>query len=154
MIDSFEIFTKSFPDSLLYFIGNGEEHEVIIEYIEELGLKSKVQLVGFQDAEIVSYYLNASNIFIMGSYKEGWSTSLVEAVSCGIPACVTDFSSASDIISENISGYVCKNRNEVEFSELMIKCLNLNRDNLPLEKDILRSSVKNLITELLNLWSI
>ena len=66
-----------------------------------------------------------ANAFIMGSYKEGWSTSLVEAVACACPCVVTDFSSASDMIEEGVNGWVIKNRNEDEFTRRMSDVLSL-----------------------------
>jgi len=48
----------------------------------------------------------------MASSYEGWPTSLVEAVACGIPCCVTDFGAAREIIHEGENGFVEK-KNEI-----------------------------------------
>jgi glycosyltransferase involved in cell wall biosynthesis len=88
----------------------------------------------------------------MGSFQEGWSTSLLEALACGTPACVTDFNSAREIIVEGINGYVSDAHDEINFVELMNKCLLINRESLPRKCDIDKYSVRNLREDLLKLW--
>ena len=69
----------------------------------------------------------------MGSYKEGWSTSLVEAVACGTPCVVTDFSSATEMVHDNINGYVVCERNEQIFANKMNDTFSLTNENLSQE---------------------
>jgi glycosyltransferase involved in cell wall biosynthesis len=152
MIDSFNTFKLNHSDAHLYFIGNGEDYDKIKSYIAGLKLESVIHLIGFKDANVIAQYLNAADLFIMGSYKEGWSTSLIEAVSCGIPACVTNFSSAKDIIEDGINGYVAEIHEESKFVELMTKCLVIDRKHLPRSIDVEKYAIKNLKSDLLKLW--
>jgi glycosyltransferase involved in cell wall biosynthesis len=152
MIDSFKLFTLTHPGAKLYFIGNGEDFEKIISYISEIKMEKFILLVGSKTSDLVANYLSASDLFIMGSYKEGWSTSLIEAISCGIPACVTNFSSAKDIIHEGINGYIEMNHNELHFSELMNRSLLIDRTYLPRKIDVDKYSVNTLNKDLLNIW--
>ena len=126
MIDCFSVFEKTNPDSLFYLIGEGEDLKKIEEYIITKELYGKVILTGKQNPKVVSQYLNAADLFIMGSYKEGWSTSLIEAIACGVPACVTDFSSASSIIIEGKNGYVITDRNIDLFVIGMVNALKIS----------------------------
>jgi glycosyltransferase involved in cell wall biosynthesis len=97
-------------------------------------------------------YLNASDIFIMGSYKEGWSTALSEAVACGIPAVVTDFSSARDIIVEGRNGHVIGEHNEILFAEGMVKALKIP---LPVyNENVLQYSTDRFKDDLLSIWKL
>jgi len=148
MIDSFILFEKKVPGSVFYFIGDGEDFEKINNYLELKNLKEKVFLVGKKSPSEVSLFLNASDLFIMGSYKEGWSTSLIEAVACGVPACITNFSSASEIIQEGVNGYIEKNWDPVEFANLMQKALALQI------KDVNTSqySISQMKTDILKDW--
>ena len=66
----------------------------------------------------------------MGSYKEGWSTALVEAVASAIPCVVTDFSSAQDMIIDGVNGFVVRERNENLFAKKMIDALQLKRKDI------------------------
>jgi glycosyltransferase involved in cell wall biosynthesis len=97
-------------------------------------------------------YLQAADLFIMGSYKEGWSTSLIEAVATGLPACVTDFSSADSIILEGKNGYVVKDHNIDEFVTKMQDTGKLSR---PVYfEHLLNYSVEKLQSELLKVWKL
>jgi len=152
MIDAFKIFKNSYPKAKFFFIGNGEDYNKIANYVKELQLLDSVFLIGFQNQMTISNYLNAADLFIMGSFKEGWSTSLIEALVCGTPSCTTNFSSAKDILKDGITGYVLENRNMNEFASLMIKGLAINRSCLPRTIDISKYSSINLMTNLLNIW--
>ena len=154
MIDSFQKFQQKHSDAVFFIIGNGEDETLIKEYILSKNLNESVFLTGFKEPEEIANYLNASDIFIMGSLKEGWSTSLIEAVCCGVPCCVTNFSSALDIIREGINGYVCENRDIDMFAELMGRCIQIDRKILPLDSDIEAYSLDNLKKDLLNIWSL
>lgn len=150
MIDCFIFFEKTVPNSYFYIIGTGEDLQKIKEYLIFNHISDKVCLTGGKNSDEISLYLNSSDLFIMGSYKEGWSTSLSEAVACGIPSCVTDFSSAKDIIQEAINGYVISNHNEESFVKGMLKAIKIPR---PVFNDnVKRYSTDKLKDDLLNLW--
>lgn len=125
MIDSFLLFETENPDSRFYVIGEGEDFQKMKEYIELNKMDDKIILAGKQDAKGVALYLNAADLFIMGSYKEGWSTALIEAIACGTPACVTNFSSAKSIILEGENGFVVEKHDEPLFSESMQKAIRI-----------------------------
>lgn len=129
IIDSFRKFKEDMPSSHLYFIGDGEDHSKIQEYINSCKCKD-VTLLGRKDLITVSDYLNAADLFVMGSYKEGWSTSLVEAVACGLPCVVTDFSSAKEMIEEGVNGFVLSKRDETTFKDKMVAALKISHEKL------------------------
>ena len=106
MIDAFAIFSRQKSKSLFVFIGDGEDEDRIKHYVVEQGLQEQVWLVGKKTQCEIADYLNAADVFLMGSFAEGWSTTLVEACACGVPCVVTDFSSARDMIAEGKNGYV------------------------------------------------
>lgn len=130
MIDSFKIFLKNRIHSKLLFIGDGEDRKQIEQYISKLGLQNEVVLCGKKSPKEIGVFLNAADLFIMGSYTEGWSTTLVEACACNIPCVVTDFSSAREMITNGINGYVVENRNENLFANRMLEALNLPSEGL------------------------
>lgn len=148
MIDCFSLFEKSIPDSMFYFVGEGEDFQKIKDYISINRLDQKIVLVGKKSSTEISIFLNASDLFVMGSYKEGWPTSLVEAVGCGVPVCVTKFSAAKEIINEGVNGYIEVTRDTNKFADLMIKALNLKIKNV----EVSQYSISTLKDNLLNYW--
>ena len=150
IIDAFRLFNNNVPDSILFFIGEGEDVEKINEYIGMNGMAQNVILSGKKLPSEISLYLNASDLFIMGSYMEGWPTSLVEAVACGIPCCVTDFGAATEIIHEGVNGFVEKERNLENFVTLMHKASKLEIEDI----NVSRYSISNLKDDILSRWEI
>jgi glycosyltransferase involved in cell wall biosynthesis len=150
IIDAFILFKNNMPDSVLYFIGEGEDLEKINEYIEMHGIAQSVFLVGKKRPSEISLYLNASDLFVMASFMEGWPTSLVEAVACGIPCCVTDFGAATEIINEGVNGFVEKERNMEYFVNLMNKASKLEIKEI----NVSRYSISKLKDDILNHWEV
>ncbi|MGA2408216.1 MAG: glycosyltransferase [Bacteroidales bacterium] len=148
MIDSFVLFEKKVPGCLFYFVGDGEDLNKINEYIDLNHLKGKVLMIGSKTAAEISLYLNASDLFVMGSFKEGWSTSLMEAVACWLPACVTNFSAASDIIQVGVNGYIEEKWDMNEFANLMLKAFALKIN----EVDVSRYAISNMKADILHDW--
>ena len=152
MIDSFKIFHLNKNNAHLYFLGTGEDYNSIKSYIAELKMQNSIHLIGFVNLETIAKYLNAADLFIMGSFTEGWSTSLIEAVACGTPACVTNFSSAKEILENGINGYVIEAFEEDKFADLMNNCLMIDRTGLPREVDSEKYSIATLKSDLTKLW--
>lgn len=133
------------PQAKLIFIGEGEDEQKIKDYIAERKLEKEVELIGRKSLDIIADYLNMADAFIMGSYKEGWSTALVEAVACGTPCVVTEFSSADDMVEEGVNGWVIKERNEDEFTKRLKDVLSLDRTVLDKKaQEISALSVQNM----------
>ena len=152
MIDCFSLFEKDVENSIFYMVGEGEEFLKIQEYIMREGLDAKVVLVGRKEADEVAEYLNAADLFIMGSFKEGWSTSLIEAIACGVPACVTNFSSAKEIIKPGLNGYVIDNHNTVAFLEGMKNALSIK---MPIYSENVKAfATSKLKDDILHTWKL
>jgi len=152
MIDSFVKFSEKVTNTLFLFVGEGEDFDEIISYISEKNLTDKISLEGKKSREEIALYLNASDLYIMGSYNEGWPTALMEASACGVPSCVTGFSAADEIIRNGVNGYIVKKHDEDIFSETMLKALKLPR---PVQNDhVTRYSTANLKKDLLTYWTL
>jgi glycosyltransferase involved in cell wall biosynthesis len=150
MLDSFKIFLTTFPESEFYFIGDGEDKNEISEYSVNNNLKGKVKITGMKNPSEISLYLNASDLFVMGSFKEGWSTSLMEAVACRVPLCVTRFSSAEELVLKGKNGYVVDNRDPRDFSDFMVKALNMKYH----QPDISNYSIAVMKEDLMKYWEL
>lgn len=121
----------------LVFIGDGEDEQKIRDYMKEVSVEDRVLLIGRKSLDVIADYLNMADAFIMGSYKEGWSTALVEAVACGTPCVVTEFSSAVDMVEDGVNGWVIKNRSKDEFTRRL-------KDVLLLDKRAIHNKAKEI----------
>ena len=86
------------------------------------------------------------------SFREGWSTALLEAKGSCVPLCVTNFSSAKDIVDEGIDGYVLDSRNPQAYAENMDKALTLRIDPTDQEKKMQRYAASRLKEDLFKIW--
>ncbi len=155
LIDCFVIFIKEHPHSDLYFLGDGEDRMKIENYITEKEMTNNIFITGQVNPETVALYLNSSDLYVMGSFLEGWSTSLIEAIACGVPVCITRFSSADELVSNGYNGYVSDTRDENEFVANMNRALKIPKTAL-LESsgEMNKYSVSRLKEDLLKYWQI
>lgn len=119
----------------LVFIGEGEDKSSIENYNRFLFDNKVISLTGKLKQEVLSKYLNAADVFVMGSHYEGWPTALVEALACGCKLVSTNVSAASEIISEGINGYIVSDRDPANFARMIKKALDL--------KDVIKFSLNH-----------
>ena len=60
-------------------------------------------------------YYQISDIYIFPSHHEGLPTTLMEAMSCGLPSVVSDIGGCRDLIIQNESGYLIPVNDEEGF---------------------------------------
>lgn len=91
--------------------------------INELGLKKNIYFAGFVDrSKLLEYYQNAT-IYVLPSYYEGLPTTLLEAMSCGIPSIATDVEGSSELISDGETGLLVPPRNPKRLAEAILRLL-------------------------------
>jgi glycosyltransferase involved in cell wall biosynthesis len=153
LIESFNNFLYKFDENaILIFVGDGEDKKKIESYAKELNINDKIIITGMKAPEEVSLYLNACDIYLCGSYYEGWSTAMTEALGCGCPIVSTNVSGAKDMILENQNGFIVFERDPIIFSSKMYNTLYLkNASNLSynISKKYTLSSLKS---DLENYW--
>jgi glycosyltransferase involved in cell wall biosynthesis len=76
----------------------------IKRYIEENDLSDHVVFSGFTTK--VESWLQACDLFCLPSLNEGMPGALIEAISCGLPAIVSPFSSANEVVDDREIGVV------------------------------------------------
>jgi glycosyltransferase involved in cell wall biosynthesis len=85
-------------------VGDGPNRQTFAEKIEELGLSKHVLLVGF--AEDVRPYLQAADVFVLTSYREGLPYAVLEALACGLPCVVTNVGGTAEAVTDKSEGFV------------------------------------------------
>ncbi|MDO5415017.1 MAG: glycosyltransferase family 4 protein, partial [Bacillota bacterium] len=79
--------------------GEGDHYTLLKKLAEELNLDNRVHLLGFRDD--INELMNASNVYIFPSYREGLSVSLMEAMASGLPCVISSIRGNTDLIDEN-----------------------------------------------------
>lgn len=120
MIEAFKKVNLEFPDTKLLIVGDGEERGNIESQIKQLSLEKDVILTGY--IKNPSDHLECIDVFLLSSFSEGTSMTLLEAMSLSKPCIVTDAGGNREIIKNKENGFVSENDNEFQFSQAM-KCL-------------------------------
>ena len=141
-------------------IGEGDERERLNSYIQKFGL-SNVKLLGFKSENDVKSYCFTSDIFLLTSFAEGTPTSVLEAMSVGLPIVSSNAGGLSFFIKDFSNGFVIDNFSLDEYVDriMLIKNDSLLRDkiknnNIELSKnfrwDEVAKSISNIIVECFN----
>lgn len=92
-------------------IGNGPEKTRIFQLIKDLNLSKKVTYIDFTDD--VGKYLAVNDVYLQGSFVEGFPNALVESCAVGTPFIAYNAPGGlKDIFVENTNGYVAENEKE------------------------------------------
>jgi glycosyltransferase involved in cell wall biosynthesis len=136
----------------LIFVGDGEDREKVVNKAQRLNIENSIQITGFIPNKKVSIYLNASDLCVVGSHREGWSLAMLEMLACGKPLVSTNVSGANDMISHGENGFIVKERNPRLFADAIIKTLELKSAKEVSLKIAARYSTKTLATDLASVW--
>ena len=82
-IEVFERYHTKHPDSVLIFVGQGENEEVLKEKVEEYKMCDDVRFVGIQ--KDIQAWLSCFDLFLFPSRFEGLSVAAMEAQSNSLP---------------------------------------------------------------------
>ena len=92
-------------------IGDGEEKEAIFIEAKKLGLLNKIKHIPF--TKDVSTYLSKHDLFLQGSYVEGFPNALLESCVAGTPVIAFDVPGwTKEIISNGNNGFLVNTEDE------------------------------------------
>lgn len=89
-----------------YIIGKGALHDYLQKLASQLGIQSRVHLIGFR-SDVQRFY-QAADAFAFPSYREGLSVSLMEAMASGLPCIASKIRGNVDLVDEGNGGYLCQ----------------------------------------------
>lgn len=85
-------------------VGDGPAWPAIRRQVDAAGLAERVRLTGHrEDARALVQCLD---LFVLGSFSEGTSMALLEAMAAGIPVAVTDVGGNPEIVRDGATGWV------------------------------------------------
>lgn len=123
LIECSGIVCKKYPDVKFILAGSGTILENLKKQINKLKLEDSIIFTGsLSKSQIIEYYKNAT-IFVLPSYREGFPTSLMEAMSCGIPSVATDVEGSAELIEDGKNGLLVPPRNPEKLAESIIYLL-------------------------------
>ena len=124
MINAFHKAKQAFSDLKLVLIGDGAKMQDLKKLTISLGIEQDVIFTGFIDNP--QRYITLFEIFLLSSFSEGTSMTLLEAMSLSKPCVVTDVGGNPEIVIDNKMGLVVPSDDSDAFSSAIIKLLSDN----------------------------
>ena len=113
VLNSLSTVIKEIPNTYVSFYGPDRESGKVIERIDFLNLGERLTYNGILSFEEIYPTLQKNHVFVLLSDYEGMSTSLMEAMACGlVPICTKTRSGSLEIIKHNVNGLLVENRDE------------------------------------------
>jgi glycosyltransferase involved in cell wall biosynthesis len=103
LLNAFREALASMPDLRLWMVGDGSERKTMESLAAELGIAAQVTFWG-QQLDVAPFF-SAADAFIMSSKSEGLPMSLLQALSLGLPAIVTDVGGMAEVVRLAQAGF-------------------------------------------------
>jgi glycosyltransferase involved in cell wall biosynthesis len=152
LVEGFRYFLHQGNKGKLIFVGDGEDRSRLEGLIREYDLEKAILISGFKPPKIVSYYLNAADLVIFGSHREGWSIAMIEALACGKPIVSTVVSGTRKLIHDGVNGCIVAKKDPVQFAQAINKALQLPDPARVSVKIAKRYSLRTLKDDLGTVW--
>lgn len=141
-------------DHLHYLIcGVGSEKQKMEALAAELGIADKVHFLGFR--KDIKELMNISDIFLFTTLQEGLPRSMMEAMASGLPCVASKIRGNTDLIENNVGGYLCDPDDVRTFADVLAKLVsnealraNMAKTNLEVIKQYDVHIVENEIRDI------
>jgi glycosyltransferase involved in cell wall biosynthesis len=128
------MFSKLPDDYKLTIIGDGILREDLKSLIESQQLSHRIQMTG-QISNVINRLVEF-DLFLLGSYTEGFPNAVIEALSVGVPVVAFKVSGISEIIKPGFNGYIIEQNEEAEFIKKVQLSLTQQWNHREIKQDI------------------
>ncbi len=98
-------------------VGEHDQQDHLLYLVKKLKLSKYIRFLGVQYN--IHEILPLFRFFVLSSFTEGTSISLLEAQACGIPVVVTDVGGNKNVVKNGINGYLCPSDDDEKMAEYM-----------------------------------
>jgi len=116
------IFDKE-PSARALLIGDGPLKFSLQALVKQLRLEDRVSFLGTLPNDQMPSYLNAADLYVSTSLSDGTSTSLLEAMACGLPVIVSDAPANLEWVTDGDNGFVVQRRNVEKIAARILEVL-------------------------------
>ena len=117
-------------DIKLFIFGDGPEKEELMKQANDSGFKDRIFFMGKVDHDSLPSILNSMDVFVLPSVgMEGFSNSMLEAMSCGLPVVTTTIGAGPEVITEDV-GFIASIKSSEQIAEGIRRSMDLDRKNI------------------------
>jgi L-malate glycosyltransferase len=109
------------PDAVLLIAGEGSAGEKLQEFAAQLGITQKVCFLGLRSDLPALFSL--IEVFLLVSFTEGISITLLEAMGSGVPAVVTRVGGNPEVVLEGVTGRTVEVGDDAGLAERVLEIL-------------------------------
>ncbi len=93
---------RRFPECHFVFAGDGPQQQNLEQRIAELGLQSRVHMLGLR-SDVVNV-LRSLDVFVLPTHQEALGTAFIEAGATGLPAVASDVDGVPEVVVDGETG--------------------------------------------------
>jgi glycosyltransferase involved in cell wall biosynthesis len=127
MLNAFAQVLTTHPNTKLILVGDGEECENIRTQIAKLRLQDNVIMTGYEPQP--QHYLALMDIFLLSSFSEGTSMTLLEAMALGKPCVVTNVGGNPEVIKNYHNGLTVKTDDAEAYGDAIKRLISDDKTN-------------------------
>ncbi|MGI9285764.1 MAG: glycosyltransferase [Pseudomonadales bacterium] len=115
MLEACKSVLEHHPKTRLLIVGDGPTRGELESHISALQLQDRVVLTGYTSEP--ENYLSLMEVYLLSSFSEGMSMTLLEAMSLSIPCVVTDVGGNGEVVEHGKTGIVVPNNDLKRFTD-------------------------------------
>ncbi|WP_168204052.1 glycosyltransferase [Aliikangiella coralliicola] len=113
--------------SYLVLAGYGDQQTKLEQLCQELGVADSVKFLGKRSD--IPAIINSYDVFVLPSFREGLSNTILESLSCGVPVIASNVGGNPEMVMDGINGFLFESDNDQALIE-KIASLQGNQDLL------------------------
>lgn len=129
LVESFAAFSKQYPESRLWIIGDGAEKDKLQDQIRQNKIENKVELLGSKFGKEKDDLIRKMDVFMHPSRNEGLPVSVVEAAAFGKPCVVTRNTNVGHLIEKYDAGISIAYPETSLLTDALIRIYNIRQNH-------------------------
>ncbi len=121
LVEAMAMLAPDYPDAVCLLVGDGPDEELILTQIRQQSLERCVRLLGRRDD--VPDLLNAADVFVLSSYSEGMSVSVLEAMAAGCAIVASRVGGMEELIDHGRGGLLVPPRDPLALAAALRQLL-------------------------------
>jgi len=144
--------SKTRDDVLCVIIGSGPLEPELKREVSRLNLQSKVIFPGRKSHEEIAVWMNACDVFVLPSLKEGFGVVQIEAMACGKPVVATRNGGSEELITSDFYGLLVEPADPDDLTQKILVALDREWDQKAILAYAERFTWDNISKEILRIY--